>query len=554
MDVNVYKLKDKRKQFVDYITNNVGMERIGEQVMFEFVKEINGTEYRAELNATFYFDKKPAKNEIVWFNYWSDTFSIDDSKHRKSESIYGIILIELNKSLYVISMGLGYHSANQSSVNDFGFEIAERIINPDEITMKSVKFYKQTKNRSITQYYGTFAINEVGESNELLVGKLEIDWSFNDWVLRNYSEDAVFGTSVKISAKKFRPKEIFELIFELDLILEYFDKKYNFPRLNLIPSNEKNQKLKQSLDKKLMHDLITEGNDYTSLSFFRENDGNILVIPLHSMVELIYNRVSEETTYSIESIRDTIRQIEDENIDVNKVSIKAEEMGDRLVPIKRLLDYTTEHKKTHYCLHQGRWATFNQSYIEFISNEINHINSIVEYKSIYNLDDTILEKGEKIINKNPENYDAKSTYAEYKYNVYLAKKYNFELWDREDTDEVFNNAEAADLYNVDNKEIIHVKIGEVSQWRYCIKQSLQSLQIIYSNEEELSKREFPKIENVTLLLLTPTRNIFEKNNVNLNLNKSIYFKTELVEWYNEANRLKFTPRIIFAKDLREKNN
>src|SRR5699024_6203177 len=129
-------------------------------------------EIEVSVKAKFFFKKESKENEIKWYNYWSPLFNEDEKITREMESSYGIITAKIGNKLYAISLGIGYHYANRVSEEDFGFEIAEKIIKEDAISLKSVKFYKQTKSRSLTQYHSTFAVNEVGESNELVIGKL----------------------------------------------------------------------------------------------------------------------------------------------------------------------------------------------------------------------------------------------------------------------------------------------------------------------------------------------------------------------------------------------
>src|SRR5699024_4764051 len=106
-------------------------------------------------------------------------------------------------------------------------------------------------------------------------------------------------------------------------------------------------------------------------------------------------------------------------------------------------------------------------------------------------------------------------------------KYNLILYDRQNVHPIFNNVEFADLYNADNKELIHVKIGGAPEWRYCIKQSSQVARLINIHSAELAKDKVPRVEELTLLLITNNRNIFEGNSINFKESKSLYFKTEI---------------------------
>src|SRR5699024_6971844 len=111
------------------------------------------------------------------------------------------------------------------------------IIRENSIDLKAAKFFKQSKSRSLTQYNkNSIVTNEIGESNEVVIGKLDIDPKYENFVIKAYVDKAVFGTALKINASEYKPTEIVEIVFELHYILlnEKDNKKLSLPRITIL--------------------------------------------------------------------------------------------------------------------------------------------------------------------------------------------------------------------------------------------------------------------------------------------------------------------------------
>lgn len=53
-----------------------------------------------------------------------------------------------------------------------------------------------------------------------------------------------------------------------------------------------------------------------------------------------------------------------------------------------------------------------------------------------------------------------------------------------------------------------------------------------------------------MLLVMKVKSLVDGNKVYFDNSASIYFKVELIEWYNIIRNLGYEPKIIVAKDLR----
>lgn len=550
MQFSIYKLTTSKSTFIEMLTRDYDMEQIGETQKNNLKRRLEKEDFEYTVKSSFYFKNNSNDRDIKWYDYWSSFFQTREEIKKIIETSYGVVVIEVADKLYAISLGAGYHYANKVAEEDFGFDIAERIIKVDEIALKSVKFYKQTKTRSLTQYNHTFASNEVGESNEVVIGKLEIISELNDWLLKDYTDNAVFATPIKINAEEYDPLDVLELVFEFHILYnsDIIERKTSFPRLKVIKNNEDNQALISDLNKVLLEDLMSGNKNDISLSYFTELDGDIFVQPFHSEVELIYRRKNEKATFNIASIGKVLSELKCDNIE--NVTVRSFESGQQDRSLKKVLDFSVHHKDgENYCLFNGNWATFNQSYLEFIENEILKVNDIAEYDESFNLYDKTLEQGNTLILENQSTYKVKKPYREYKYNVFLAESQQLKLYDRVEVHDVFKNVEFADLYNPKSKELIHVKIGDTPEWRYCLDQSSQVAPLLNLHRHELNKSNLPEVETLTLLLIVNVKNIFREGRIDLQKNKSVYFKTEVIEWYNVVTQYGFKPKIVIAKNM-----
>src|SRR5699024_2283348 len=207
-----------------------------------------------------------------------------------------------------------------------------------------------------------------------------------------------------------------------------------------------------------------------------------------------------------ESIADIL--IEAECDDISRVSIRPASRRNRQLPLMRVLDFITEYRGKNYCLYKGKWASFNESYMEFIEREILKVNEYVTYDENYNLLDSVVEKGREIQAASPYIYD-QVTYTEYPYNIFLENEYQYKLLDRKSLHRTFKSVEFADLYSQDNDELIHVKIGNTPELRYCIQQSLHSADILNIHRDILEEYDIYKINTISMLFVTSLSSIFQ---------------------------------------------
>ncbi|WP_340018503.1 DUF6119 family protein [Paenibacillus sp. FSL H3-0457] len=467
------------------------------------------------------------------------------------ESTYGMILIEVDEYLYAISLGRAHSIANNFADIEFGFDIAEIIHDSEKIDVKSAKFFKQSKNKSLTQYNrNSYVTTEIGESHEMLISKIVFPPKYSQFVLSKYEEGLKFGSTVKINVRTYKPQEIIEIVAELHYLLNNEDKTGSLPRMNFVKNNEDNKPLISDLNSELLKELKAEDSK-VSLSYFMEDDGDIIIRPANDeKIEIVYaSKRHPINSYTIESIGGKLKEIECE--DISKVSIKTISEKDKRISLLKMVDFSTNLRNKDYCLFKGRWASFNKSYIDYIASEIKKVNQISSYNEAYSLTDDILEAGRKIQLSNPKKYDGGVKYAEYPFNIYLEDKHQYTLLDRKKGQLFYKNVEFADLYDDKQKSLIHLKIGETSSLRYCIQQSLHSAELYNSQGNVLNPYGINEIKKISMIFIVTTSNLIGKEKqIDFSKNASIYFKIEIIEWLTTVRSLGFTPEIIVAKDLR----
>lgn|GEM_PF-3473052 len=549
MEFSIYKQVITREDFITDLREK-RMDRVGDSINYNSTRIIDGEEKDASMKVDFFF-KLDSDDlvEIEWAKYWGNYFG-DDSKNTKSvESAFGMVVIEIEGDVFAISLGRGHSYASNTADMDFGFDIAEIIHDESSIEIKAAKFFKQTKNKSLTQYnVNSFVTSEIGESHELLVSKISLKDKYSELLLHEYEDKMKFGSAVKLNVNDYKPNDILDIVHELNYLLLNEEKSGSLPRMNFLKNNEDNAPMIADLDRRLLTGILG-GDTSVTLSYFIEDDGDIFIEPANDdQIEIVYKKSYTIDTYTIESIADIL--IEAECDDISRVSIRPASRRNRQLPLMRVLDFITEYRGKNYCLYKGKWASFNESYMEFIEREILKVNEYVAYDENYNLLDSAVEKGREIQATSPHIYD-QVTYTEYPYNIFLENEYQYKLLDRKSLHRTFKSVEFADLYSQENDELIHVKIGNTPELRYCIQQSLHSADILNIHKDILEEYDIYKINTISMLFVTSLSSIFQQNgSIDFSKIRSIYFKIEIIEWLTKMRSLNYNPRIIVAKDLR----
>lgn len=548
MEFSIYRQVVSREDLIKNMRDK-GMERIGDSRNYISNRRVNGEEIEHEVTVDFFFKLDVDQLvEIDWANYWGSFFQAKTSQEKKVESAFGAVIVTFTDGVYVISLGRGYSYANNAADMDFGFDVAEIIHDPESIEVKSAKFFRKSKSKSLTQYnVNSFVTHEIGESHELLVSKITLHEKYSDFLLYKYSEKMRFGSAVKINVNDYKPEDIIDIVHELNYLFLNEERTGSLPRMHLIKENEDNKPLIADLNRYLTQAVRSKAAN-VSLSYYIEDDGDIFIQPTSEYrFEIIYKKSYTVDSYTIDKIAEKLVEIGCD--DITKVSVRTSNDRGNKQPLIKLLDFNIHLRGKDFCLYNGKWATFNNSYVEFIEREIFKVNDCANYNEVYDLSDELLEFGKKIQKSNPEKYD-QVEYAEYPYNIYLENEHGYTLLDRQSLHKLFKKVEFADLYDDKTQELIHVKIGDTADFRYCIQQSLHSADIFNVHSDVLEVYKVSNVDTISMLFVTSLKRIFtDEGKIDLSKINSIYFKIEIIEWYTKMRTLNYKPRIIVARNM-----
>ncbi|QMT18072.1 TIGR04141 family sporadically distributed protein [Planococcus maritimus] len=541
MEANVFKI-DLGLNRVRALLLNEGFELFSNRKRVKFTRDIEGQKINKVITCEFYY-KDQSKNDetIPWLESWETFFEFKRVEHKFYSLNYGCILVNIDNTRYIISYGRAHQTIRKISNPDFGLDIAEKILDPNKISIKNSAYINNNKSRSYTQFKENgYLISEIGESNNQVTGKISVD--FENLKLYNFKENLKFSSSIKIVNKEIKNQEMIEIIGELHYINKSHETKSPLPRMNIINNQSE---LKKKLTKQLMKDIYA--NEYTKFSLQQliENNGNMEFPFSEGLLSVYYLKPYNLEVYSLEEIIGivTVNQLNDiESIKIKNISAKES------INLLNLLDYSTEMDGEVYSLYEGKWAKLNHSFITFLENQVQLVNQITQIDESYNLTDEILDEGKRIMKSDDKYDDVK--YDEYPYNIYLEHQRDLMLLDRKSDHKKFSKVEFGDLYDFEDKKLTHVKIGSNSEFRVCVSQSLNSSRIYNTDQAILVDYDIKEVRVVEMLLLTRLKKIMLENKIDFNRSMSLNLKLELVTWFQYVKQLNYTPRIIVAKDMR----
>ncbi|SDH84267.1 DUF6119 family protein [Myroides phaeus] len=426
---NLYKVNRESKDSLIAKFNNSGLN-------------LNNSEVISNLTFEFYISNNPDAVEIWWVEYYRRFINRDLNP---ANSVYfGCLLIYNERFCYAVSLGKTHFYLKEFCDSEFGINLAERIIDVENMRLKNSKFYKSKKNKTITSFSNNTSLDyDSGESLHFLKAKTI---NPNLW-----GKVASFGHSVQLSLDIE--------INELPNVIERIEAKLsenpiaNFPKAELIRDTEEIQRLDILISEAINDvdpNLGNEEFDLSGVDFIFTENASFQFIKTD-----IESQVFDEL--SIENLKNFIDEQEinlEENINNIKVKVIREEGRNFSKPLKTILQFVTQDRET---LIDGKWHKFNQSYLNLLNEKVKKItlNHIVDYD--YNIRIT-----EDQFNTDRERNGYANLHTE---NVVLARRYRVEKMDlfREQT-----------LY--------FVKKGKTQNLNYVIDQAMNTLRLLKNNE------------------------------------------------------------------------
>jgi len=489
---NLYKINpDQRDELVKKL-QSVGLSKIGS-------KNING------FTLDFYFSEEPDAIDMWWTEIYKDFFGTIEKP--KNKIYFATLLIYNSQVVYAVSLGKSHFYLKHFCDGDFGLNLAERIADDINPKIKNSKFYKSRKNKIITTYQEGSGIDfDSGESLHYLRAKT-IDKD-------NWGKTASFGHSAQFRIE-IKPEELPGFIKKIEETLKQ-NSRIKLPKVILVQDEETKNKLDNLLAK------VLAGSSQSST--VQESDITL------SGVDFIFSDQYEYSFYvrrdrnshtdKGELTLDRLRHfISEKNIDLEtqlndiKVKVHNEFGRDFSLSLKETLDFVEENER--YCLIDGKWYQFNQSYLDFLKDEVDNID--------YDEQEEIGEKTEQEFNqrKGKEGFINCD-----RLNETLCKKYK---------------VEKVDLYK---DKILHfVKFGTPQKMNYAIDQAINTVKLLQNNQSKIQINDEDKdVGTICLWLVFDRKQKLSK----LSELNSLIFHMKLVDWKRQVQNARYKPIIYVS--------
>jgi len=492
---NIYRL---RKELKDVLIKKLTSDSVGLQKSVE--KEING------YKLVFFFSTKPDKVEIWWTTVYKDF--LDEDEKPKNRIYFAVLLIFDDEKFYAVSLGKSHFYLKSFCDPDFGLDLAQRIADENDFRVKNSKFYKSMKSKTITTYQPGNRIDyDSGESMHYLRAKTI------DPLL--WGKIASFGNSAQLELS-ILPMELPALIEQIENELKK-PARFEMPKADIVRDNNKIKEM----DKKLAR-AIMASSSYSNISvdefsvsgvdfIFSDRNNHSLYFTEQSTDKEIVGELSIEKLAKFARNRNINLE---ENINKIYVFIYNEYGRGHGQPIKTLLDFVDE--KERYCLLDGQWHIFNQSYLKYLVAEVDRLN--FSYNALFDIND---KDNEDAFNKAREandgyiNLDKSLTTLDGKYK-----------WEK------------MDLYR--DKTLYFVKIGTPQKLAYVVDQSVTTVRILQQHESGLDVNgKACNVKKICLWLILDRKTQIQKlSDIN-----SIIFHMKLVDWKKSVTNAGYEPEV-----------
>ncbi len=225
---NLYRISHDQLDAMVEKLQSVGLSKVGEQ---------DSNEYRL----SFFFSKTPDPVSIWWADEYFEFLQSEPTP--KNQVFFGVLVVSKGEVCYAVSLGKSHFYLKSFCDLDFGLNLAERIVDSDNLKIKNSKFYKSKKSKTITTYHDGSEVDfDSGESMHYLKAKT-VDPT-------KWGTVASFGNSVLLNIP-LTPRDLPELI-------EQIEEELKKPAINNLPRVEqvKDEEVIAELDRKLANAIL----------------------------------------------------------------------------------------------------------------------------------------------------------------------------------------------------------------------------------------------------------------------------------------------------------
>ena len=484
-DYNIYRIDiQKTDEFKEFL-----IERQFEEIPLKDSMLYEPSGFSFELM----FCDKDNKKGSPWVRLLSECSEWDLTQELK---IYGAALICKNTtSCFIVSYGNAHFYLSNYCDYNFGIQIAERLLNLESVkAQQNISHGGKLSKTHIDNLSGTTLAYRGGEIPTYIKGST--------------INDKIWGKSINcgISAQFKWEEKPLALGKKLTLLEEALNTEatISLPRLIALDDDNDSDKINELFN--LLSKAIDEYNSETSKFSFINVPSFYLIgtkIIQNDSIKFKLTCDRKHSEYDGElSIAAIQNFLSEKNLDiytsVRNIKLSVEYGNDQWTPYKPLTEYLEFITEDNFCLRNGRWCSFNNSYIEQVFRDVSKVTFVNHKESDWSF------SKEELISYAKEigifSNGALQPYETY-YNCKLSNFLNAVLIHPTTMpiDETANRRYKYEVCDfVADNNMYFVKIGSPSNFAYAVDQAsltLSKLQsgngkIKLSDNNEISPQEF----------------------------------------------------------------
>ena len=484
-DYNIYRIDiQKTDEFKEFL-----IERQFEEIPLKDSMLYEPSGFSFELM----FCDKDNKKGSPWVRLLSECSEWDLTQELK---IYGAALICKNTtSCFIVSYGNAHFYLSNYCDYNFGIQIAERLLNLESVkAQQNISHGGKLSKTHIDYLSGTTLAYRGGEIPTYIKGST--------------INDKIWGKSINcgISAQFKWEEKPLALGKKLTLLEEALNTEatISLPRLIALDDDNDSDKINELFN--LLSKAIDEYNSETSKFSFINVPSFYLIgtkIIQNDSIKFKLTCDRKHSEYDGElSIAAIQNFLSEKNLDiytsVRNIKLSVEYGNDQWTPYKPLTEYLEFITEDNFCLRNGRWCSFNNSYIEQVFRDVSKVTFVNHKESDWSF------SKEELISYAKEigifSNGALRPYETY-YNCKLSNFLNAVLIHPTTMpiDETVNRRYKYEVCDfIADNNMYFVKIGSPSNFAYAVDQAsltLSKLQsgngkIKLSDNNEISPQEF----------------------------------------------------------------
>lgn len=467
---NIYKIKESK---TDELATHLTADR-----NFRLVNTLASNGYTIRV----YF-AGPEDANMWWLEqYGNDFFGENAQEHNKIYS--GAVIASKNSHSYILPFGKTHFYIQEYIIYNFGLEFAEKIADPNQTKMKSLKRFSGKTSKSLISFSTGSSVDfSSGDSTEYL--KLKPS-NIEDWG-KSFIH---FGTSVQFGSIDIQPNDLGVLLGRIDTA-QSSTKKFSIPLM--CPIKDEAQQL--ALYKELGGKIASRDSSIEFVDF--EIYGTDFVFSQQTHVQLKYKDATSEILSDL-SASDIADFAETNNINLNtellqvKVKIMIDGQSKYTTQLINLIEY---HSDNQTFLYKGKWFVFNTSFVEQLHHSLQNITPS-HFPDSFSEDDFVAWR------------DARTKGVKYRERFVIEKiqeAHGYTVYDREMEYIPYGKnsyqIEVGDVYDPENEKMFVIKIGNPRDFGYAFDQAMLVLHNTQGGKFKVNGTTDVSIRTMAILLL-----------------------------------------------------